>query len=429
MSVDCKAREVELTPYSSCSIAPTEPSPSVGSSCFYDENTMAVPTNKASGGRTNGVSSIGGVGGVSCSGKTEIPSPSQSSSKSMSGAQLASSTVEMEGVSHTKADLELLLHGDETGVDGEGHGRTRLLRVALGAAPGAVNGDSLGAAIPVAGPQHDCSSSGNARSSGGQSARTVSSSRGRGGRGRHSNSSKWSSRIAASCSSSLPQRSLSPLRSITNGEVGGVPRSGGFIYTTTTSNGGFAVMKPSGVGDSRGSPERHSATQGERSGVRSAGTDVGRGQHGEELSDPLQPTASIQTCESENHLDHDDVDDSVPILGPGGGRDVRGGVGVNSSDDWSSSAAQEQWRSSGYQGDGGWGGGDLFTGSGADERLFRWRVRACWYCGAMLLVLGSLVNFASFGFAPQSLLASLGSVQFVSNVVFGKVRKDKCFGF
>lgn len=51
-----------------------------------------------------------------------------------------------------------------------------------------------------------------------------------------------------------------------------------------------------------------------------------------------------------------------------------------------------------------------------------WRTKALWYLGAMLLVAGSLVNFASFGFAPQSLLASLGSVQFISNVVFGKVR-------
>ncbi|CAN0307719.1 unnamed protein product, partial [Ectocarpus sp. 12 AP-2014] len=50
-----------------------------------------------------------------------------------------------------------------------------------------------------------------------------------------------------------------------------------------------------------------------------------------------------------------------------------------------------------------------------------WMETALWYLGAVLLVTGSLVNFASFGFAPQSLLASLGSVQFISNVVFGKV--------
>jgi len=34
---------------------------------------------------------------------------------------------------------------------------------------------------------------------------------------------------------------------------------------------------------------------------------------------------------------------------------------------------------------------------------------------------GSIINFISFGFAPQSLLAALGSAQFVSNVFFGAV--------
>ncbi|CAM9687756.1 unnamed protein product, partial [Phaeothamnion confervicola] len=42
-----------------------------------------------------------------------------------------------------------------------------------------------------------------------------------------------------------------------------------------------------------------------------------------------------------------------------------------------------------------------------------------WYAGAGALVFGSLLNFLSMGFAAQSLLASLGSVQFISNVVFG----------
>lgn len=59
-------------------------------------------------------------------------------------------------------------------------------------------------------------------------------------------------------------------------------------------------------------------------------------------------------------------------------------------------------------------------GGGGDQHL-EWKTKALWYLGAILLVGGSLVNFASFGFAPQSLLASLGSVQFISNVVFGKV--------
>lgn len=38
--------------------------------------------------------------------------------------------------------------------------------------------------------------------------------------------------------------------------------------------------------------------------------------------------------------------------------------------------------------------------------------------------LGSILNFVSFAFAPQSLLAALGSVQFVANVIFGKLLLD-----
>lgn len=64
------------------------------------------------------------------------------------------------------------------------------------------------------------------------------------------------------------------------------------------------------------------------------------------------------------------------------------------------------------------GGG---ASASASHQQFEWKTKALWYLGAVLLVGGSLVNFASFGFAPQSLLASLGSVQFISNVVFGKV--------
>ena len=41
-----------------------------------------------------------------------------------------------------------------------------------------------------------------------------------------------------------------------------------------------------------------------------------------------------------------------------------------------------------------------------------------WRAGAIVFVLGNLINFSSFAFAAQSLLAALGSVQFVSNVVF-----------
>lgn len=48
-------------------------------------------------------------------------------------------------------------------------------------------------------------------------------------------------------------------------------------------------------------------------------------------------------------------------------------------------------------------------------------IHSLWYTGASSLGAGSILNFISMGFAPQSLLASLGSVQFISNVVFGKV--------
>lgn len=44
-----------------------------------------------------------------------------------------------------------------------------------------------------------------------------------------------------------------------------------------------------------------------------------------------------------------------------------------------------------------------------------------WYLGLFLFVAGSLVTFSSFGFAPQSLLAALGSCQFISNCIFGRV--------
>jgi drug/metabolite transporter (DMT)-like permease len=44
-----------------------------------------------------------------------------------------------------------------------------------------------------------------------------------------------------------------------------------------------------------------------------------------------------------------------------------------------------------------------------------------WFIGTFFFVGGSLLNFVSFGFAAQSLLAALGSAQFISNVFFGKV--------
>jgi len=43
-----------------------------------------------------------------------------------------------------------------------------------------------------------------------------------------------------------------------------------------------------------------------------------------------------------------------------------------------------------------------------------------WLVGTIIFVLGALIVFLSFGFAAQSLLAALESVQFVSNVAFAK---------
>jgi hypothetical protein len=43
-----------------------------------------------------------------------------------------------------------------------------------------------------------------------------------------------------------------------------------------------------------------------------------------------------------------------------------------------------------------------------------------WIIGTIIFVSGSLLNFASYAFAAQSMLASLESVQFVTNLLFGK---------
>lgn len=45
---------------------------------------------------------------------------------------------------------------------------------------------------------------------------------------------------------------------------------------------------------------------------------------------------------------------------------------------------------------------------------------ALWFTGTTVFVTGSLLTFAAFGFAAQSLVASLESVQFISNVIFAK---------
>jgi drug/metabolite transporter (DMT)-like permease len=48
------------------------------------------------------------------------------------------------------------------------------------------------------------------------------------------------------------------------------------------------------------------------------------------------------------------------------------------------------------------------------------KIRA-WQIGVALFIVGNLMNFGSFAFAAQSLLAALGSVQFLANVAFGRL--------
>ena len=43
-----------------------------------------------------------------------------------------------------------------------------------------------------------------------------------------------------------------------------------------------------------------------------------------------------------------------------------------------------------------------------------------WVAGTEIFVTGSLLNFAAFAFAPQSILAALEGIQFVTNVLFGR---------
>eukprot|EP01018_Ginkgo_biloba_P017851 Gb_23568 [translate_table: standard] len=52
-----------------------------------------------------------------------------------------------------------------------------------------------------------------------------------------------------------------------------------------------------------------------------------------------------------------------------------------------------------------------------------------WRLGLFIFALGNCLNFISFGYAAQSLLAALGSVQFISNVAFAYfVLKEKVTG-
>ncbi|GMI04960.1 hypothetical protein TrRE_jg4548, partial [Triparma retinervis] len=73
---------------------------------------------------------------------------------------------------------------------------------------------------------------------------------------------------------------------------------------------------------------------------------------------------------------------------------------------------------------------DEDEGLNPTEEGSRFKGKSKWVkrVGAFLFMIGGVLNFVSFSYAAQSLLASLGSVQFVSNVVFGKfVLGEKVF--
>mmetsp|Transcript_46124 Transcript_46124/g.104194 ORF Transcript_46124/g.104194 Transcript_46124/m.104194 type:complete len:296 (-) Transcript_46124:833-1720(-) len=59
-----------------------------------------------------------------------------------------------------------------------------------------------------------------------------------------------------------------------------------------------------------------------------------------------------------------------------------------------------------------------------DEPVPHEEIDACqsktWVVGTTIFITGSLLNFSAFAFAPQSILASLEGIQFVTNVLFGK---------
>jgi len=61
---------------------------------------------------------------------------------------------------------------------------------------------------------------------------------------------------------------------------------------------------------------------------------------------------------------------------------------------------------------------EMESEGGCDEEPNLCKSRT-WVTGTVVFVAGALLNFASYGFAPQSTLASLESIQFVSNLFFG----------
>lgn len=77
-------------------------------------------------------------------------------------------------------------------------------------------------------------------------------------------------------------------------------------------------------------------------------------------------------------------------------------------------AAEDALEGNGVQGN---DAQDESEAENADEMR---RHRKVFFVGTVIFVLGSVLTFVSFAFAPQSVLAPLESVQFVSNVVFTK---------
>ncbi len=79
---------------------------------------------------------------------------------------------------------------------------------------------------------------------------------------------------------------------------------------------------------------------------------------------------------------------------------------------------------------------EVLKGAGYDGEDFSWNhdcklkdtwshilggYKKYWYLGGFYFLLGTVINFFSMGYAPQSLLSSLGSIQFISNCFFGKL--------
>lgn len=62
------------------------------------------------------------------------------------------------------------------------------------------------------------------------------------------------------------------------------------------------------------------------------------------------------------------------------------------------------------------------------ESLVQYRPKTMWRLGTVIFVIGNLLNFASFGFAAQSLLSGLGSIQFVVHIVFAHFISKQAVG-